>query len=157
MNNYFEKYKSYGLVLAMLIVYRHALNYSVYSLPISSLIFWDEKVAYSVTGFATVAFAIFSSINFYRDLNWNLIRKKLTKRLYTLVLPYSIAVLVNWLFFAILPHLPIVSKYVSSGLYPLTAFSFFKTLVTGGGTTTMVFAEFNYMYLFVTNYLLVSL
>ena len=109
-NRYFLKYRRIGFVWSIMIVYRHALNYSVYTLQRMSTVWLIEKMAYELTGCATVGFAILAGYNFFR--NYTVVDgiRKVKSRIYTQAIPYIIAVSINWLFFASLPYIPYIAK-----------------------------------------------
>lgn len=109
-NQYFLKYQRIGFVWSIMIVYRHALNYSVYTLQKMSTVWLIEKMAYELTGCATVGFAILAGYNFFRNYTGVDRIRKVKSRLYTQAIPYIIAASINWLFFCISPIYSIYCK-----------------------------------------------
>lgn len=130
---YFDKYHKMSFLWAVMIVFRHALNYTVYSLPNNSIVLLIEKFVYELTGFATVSFALFSGYNFFRNYTPEKWKTKLSSRVHTLVIPYVIAITINWFCFAILPYLPKIGEALNGSLYSLSVRSYIYTLFTGGG------------------------
>lgn len=135
ISEYFRKYKTVSFILAIFIVVRHSLNYDIYSITNNDAVYWIQRFFFNLTGFAVVTFAIFSGINFYRNVDeLPLLFTKLRKRLFTLVIPYVIAVTINWFIFAILKYLPYIKDKINGSLYDLTLHSYIISLLTGGGT-----------------------
>lgn len=120
--------------MAIFIVYRHALNYSEYeALTTNTLTYWFEKFMYSLTGFATMLFALMAGFNLFLSQSENGVVSKLKKRFFTLVIPYIVGITINWLAFVSVQYIPYIRNTLSSSLYNFSFRSFFKTLITGGG------------------------
>lgn len=133
MKEYFDKYNKISFFMACMIVIRHSLNYTEY-LNITKGVYYFEKFVYCFTGFATMLFALLAGYNLFLVESEKALFSKLKKRIYSLLIPYVIGVTINWLLFAVLPYLPVVKKYISGRLYPLSMKSYIITLLTGGGT-----------------------
>lgn len=143
-NQYFLKYQRIGFVWSIMIVYRHALNYSVYTLQKMSIVCLIEKMAYELTGCATVGFAILAGYNFFR--NYTVVDgiRKVKSRLYTQAIPYIIAASINWLFFCIAPT---CSIYFEKNKWCYV--SFFGKIISRHNfdrwrNTTLVFKKLNF-------------
>ncbi len=135
MKKYYKKYNIISFILAIFIVYRHALNYSEYeALTTNTLTYWFEKFMYSLTGFATMLFALMAGFNLFLSQSENGVVSKLKKRFFTLVIPYIVGITINWLAFVSVQYIPYIRNTLSSSLYNFSFRSFFKTLITGGGT-----------------------
>ena len=133
MTDYFNKYQKIGFLWAVMIVFRHALNYAKYTLAAESVVYWSERFVYELTGLATVSFAIFAGYNFFQNYKPERWKNKLLSRVRALVIPYGIAIAVNWCFFAVRPHVPGINRVLTSSFYEMTFRSFCHTLLSGCG------------------------
>lgn len=134
MNVYFKKYGNVSFFLTCMIVLRHSLNYKQYNFHQDSMILYIEKFFYCFTGFSVVLFALLAGFNFYKDLSPERVGDKMKKRVHTLLIPYVIAVTLNWSLYALIPHLPFLRDHLTGSLYDMSWKSYVLTLVTGGGT-----------------------
>ncbi len=113
-----------SLVLAILIVFRHAVNIDTYKIE-SGLMYWAQKFVSQFTDIIVPTFFMLSGFLFYINYNEKMLLKKWKTRFFSLVIPYFIWNLVAYLFYVVVYSIPFIADKMNQGVEPLT----FKSII----------------------------
>lgn len=144
-NEYWNKIKKLNIILAVMVVFIHAINLPMYGIE-NGDVFWIQN--YIVNGIGKVAVPMFfmlSGLNTYHSFNRDKtiseiirgggIQKKVRSRIRTLVIPYIIWVTITWIGTVLPMIIPGIRQYLNgtSNIMPSIK-SYVITLLTGNDT-----------------------
>ena len=117
---YWGTAKTIRILLSILVVFIHANNLSTYSIE-SGYVFWIENyIGNGICKMAVPFFFLLSGLCTYFSLdrnvsvkdNWPNIQKKMTSRIYSLLIPYIIWIFITWGGTVLPKVLPVISSHV---------------------------------------------
>ena len=115
-----NKIKYVNLILAILVVYRHAVNYTYYNIT-SRFVYWFEIFTMNISDCANAIFFVLSAFLFYQNYDETKLKSKLKNRFSSLVIPFIIWNVIGYLYFQALALFPSLRQYYGGSI---TDFSF---------------------------------
>lgn len=106
---YRNKITYLSFVLAVMIVIRHSSSIGIYD-NLSATHYWIEKFISDITDMVVPIFFAVSGFLFYQNFDFSKLRKKLTSRVSSLLIPFVIWNLIGFGFYFIINHIPILAS-----------------------------------------------
>lgn len=110
-----------SFVMAVLIVYRHAVGLKVYD--IEGLLFWIELFISHLTDIIVPCFFAMSGYLFYQNFTWMKLKEKWKSRIKTIVFPFIVWNLVGFFFFFF--SIGLLGDKINKTIPPLNLLDFF--------------------------------
>lgn len=119
-----------NFVLSLFVVSIHTMNLSVYRID-NGILYWVEKMINGVAEFAVPTFFMISGYLFYRNYDRSQIKRKLISRGKTLVVPFLLWGVVNYLFLNTMKALPMIGSYVNDTGTPFALTGLSDMMIAG--------------------------
>ena len=119
---YRNKITLMSFILAILVLIRHACNYTVYNIS-NSLFFYVQRFFTMLTDIAVPTFFMLSGYLFFCNFNYSNLLNKYKKRVVSILIPYLIWSFLSYLYFLLLSSIPQIGKNLNSDNYVVFSFT----------------------------------
>ncbi|GAB6168250.1 hypothetical protein JCM1393_07100 [Clostridium carnis] len=136
---YSKKCTMYSVILTIMVVYIHALNYKVYPIRteygfLGKFVFNIEYLHFCISRVAVTSFLIISGFNFFKNYNYSKTVDKYKNRFRKLVIPYIFWQSIMWIYLVLLISIPQLKSAMNSNNKELSFISWLGFLIDGSET-----------------------
>ena len=115
---YRNKITLLSYILAIGIIYTHAVNYTIYGYT-SGWYYWGGRFIGYASNWVPFFFLI-SGFLFYQNFSYSVLLKKWKTRFFSILIPYIIWNLTAFLYYSILAMIPVISNHLNGQIEPFT-------------------------------------